>query len=97
MSLRGHPVEEPVTLPDGRVGLVRIGVPEDPYIRKRELDTVAAEVLVDGVVSATVVTLLRPRDNSEARRLAAEIAAGLESGELEPTAGSIEPLALRAP
>ena len=36
---------------------------------------------------------LTDRGCAEARQLAREIAAGLESGKLEPTAGSIEPLA----
>jgi hypothetical protein len=44
MSLRGHPVEEEAVLADGRALRVRIGVPDDPYIRKRELDTVAVEI-----------------------------------------------------
>ena len=97
MSLRGTPVEQTTSLPDGRQALVRIGVPEDDYIAKRELDTVAAEVLVDGQVAASINTVLRPDQDSEARQLAREIAAGLGSGELEPTAGAIEPLVLRVP
>lgn len=97
MSLRGTPVEQTTSLPDGRQALVRIGVPEDDYIAKRELDTVAAEVLVDGQVAASINTVLRPDQDSEARQLAREIATGLGSGELEPTAGAIEPLVLRVP
>lgn len=97
MTLRGEPVEMTATLPDGRDALVRVGVPDDPYIRKRDLDTVAVEVVVDGQVLATVNTVLSAEDSSEARRLAHEISAGLGSGELEPTAGAIEPLALRVP
>src|ERR671928_83321 len=37
MSLRGEPVELPATLPDGRAARVRVGVPEDSYIPRREL------------------------------------------------------------
>ncbi|MBA2462928.1 MAG: hypothetical protein H0V45_14390 [Actinobacteria bacterium] len=44
-------------------------------------------------VLATLNTVLDPEQESEARALAREIAAGLESGDLEPTAGAIEPLA----
>ena len=97
MSLRGAPVEQTTTLPDGRQALVRIGVPDDDYVAKRELDTVAAEVFVDGQVAASVNTVLRAEQDSEARQLVREIAAGLGSGELEPTAGAIEPLVLRLP
>ena len=97
MSLRGTPVEQTTSLPDGRQALVRIGVPEDDYVAKRELETVAAEVLVDGQVAASINTVLRPDQDSEARQLAREIATGLSSGELEPTAGAIEPLVLRVP
>ena len=76
MSLRGEPIEETATLPDGRTVRVRVGVPEDPYIPRRELDTVDIE-LYDG----------------EARELVREVVRGLESGELEPTAAALEPLA----
>jgi len=72
---------------------VRVGVPDDPYIAKRELDTVALELLEDGQVAATVNTVLAPDHESEARRLARDVVTRLESGELEPTAGALEPLA----
>lgn len=97
MSLRGHPVEQPAALPDGRRLVVRVGVPVDPYIRQRENETVVIELLEDGEVAATVNTLLRPRHESEARALAQDVAARLEAGELEPTAGALEPLADRIP
>jgi hypothetical protein len=93
MSLRGNPVEQTATLPDGRVAAVWIGVPDDSYIPKSQLDTVALEVRVDGEVVASLNTVLDARDDSEARRLVREVASGLESGDLEPTAGAIEPLA----
>ena len=44
MSLRGEPLEQEVTLPDGRVVAVRVGVAEDSYIPLRELDTVVIEL-----------------------------------------------------
>jgi hypothetical protein len=93
MSLRGNPVEQTATLPDGRVAAVWAGVPDDSYIRKSQLDTVALEVRVDGEVVASLNTVLDADDDSEARRLVREVASGLESGTLEPTAGAIEPLA----
>ena len=93
MSLRGNRIELSATLPDGRQALVRVGVPDDPYIPRRELDTVDVEILLDGRVAAAVNTILEPEQEHEARELAREIVAGLESGELKPTAGAIEPLA----
>ena len=95
MTLRGEPVETTATLPDGRTVRVRVGVPDDSYIDKRELDTVDVE-LFDGDRSlAFVNTVLDADQTSEALELAREVVAGLESGELEPTAGAIEPLADR--
>src|SRR5918992_656159 len=44
MSLRGRPIEQPAALPDGRQLIVRVGVPQDSYIPRRELDTVAIEL-----------------------------------------------------
>lgn len=78
-------------LPDGRSVRVWIGVPEDAY---RDRDTVAVELsLVDGNHLAAVNTVLDAAQVSEARELAREIVAGLESGKLEPTAAALEPLA----
>jgi hypothetical protein len=93
MSLRGRPIEQPAALPDGRRLVVRVGVPQDSYIPRRELDTVALELVEDGRVSASVNTVLGPEHESEARALVRSVAAGLESGELQPTAGALEPLA----
>ena len=93
MSLRGEPVEQTATLPDGRRVLVRVGVPADSYIPRRELDTVDVELFEDDRVLAAVNTVLDAEQVSEARQLAREIVAGLESGEIEPSAGAIEPLA----
>ncbi len=84
-------------LPDGREVVIRIGVPEDPYIPRRELDTVAIELRAGDGVLATVNTVLAPHHESEARALALQIASGLASGELEATAAAIEPLADRIP
>ncbi|HVM58404.1 MAG TPA: hypothetical protein VMT74_13135 [Gaiellaceae bacterium] len=95
MTLRGEPLERDVTLPDGRVVRVRIGVPDDSYIAKRDLDTVDVELYGNGEHLAVVNTVLDASQVSEARDLLAEIAAGLESGELKPTAAALEPLADR--
>ena len=72
---------------------VRVGVAEDPYVAKKDLDTVTAEIRADEAVLATVNTVLDADQESEAVELAREIAKGLESGELAPTASAIEPLA----
>jgi hypothetical protein len=93
VSLRGSPVEQTASLPDGREIRVWIGVPEDSYISRKELETVDVELYERGRHLAAVNTVLGPRQRSEALQLAREIVKGLESGELEPTAAAIEPLA----
>jgi hypothetical protein len=95
MSLRGTPVDEDATLPDGRVVHVHIGIADDSYVPARERDTVTIELVGDGEHLAAVNTVLEPDQGSEALALAREIVSGLESGALEPTAGALEPLADR--
>lgn len=97
MSLRGRTVEERATLPTGEEVIVRVGVLGDPYIARREIDTVTVELEHAGAHLAAVSTVLGPKHESEAVALAREIKAGLESGALEPTAAAIEPLADRMP
>jgi hypothetical protein len=93
VSLRGRTVEQTATLPDGRRVTVHVGVPEDPYIPRSESETVDVELWSSSAVLAAVNTVLDPEQESEALELAREIARGLESGRLEPTAASIESLA----
>ena len=93
MSLNGNPVELTATLPDGREVLIRIGVPDDSYIAKREIHTVDVELSSGGEHLAAVNSVLLPDQESEALALARHIRDGLQSGELEPTAGAIGPLA----
>ena len=93
MSLRGSPIEQTASLPDGREIRVWVGVPEDSYISRKELETVDVELYEGDRHLAAVNTVLGPRQQSEALQLAREIVRGLESGELEPTAAAIEPLA----
>ena len=93
MSLRGTPIEQEAELPDGRVFLVRVGVLDDSYVARRELHTVVLELVEDGQVAASVNTVLGLEHESEAGALAREVADKLASGELEPTAGALEPLA----
>jgi hypothetical protein len=93
VSLRRRPVERTATLPDGGEVHVRVGIPEDSYIPRRELDTVDVELFVNGRAVAAVNTVLSASQESEALQLAREVVAGLESGELQPTAAALEPLA----
>jgi hypothetical protein len=93
VSLNGRPVERTATLPDGSEVRIRVGIPDDPYIPRRELRTVDVELFDGERALAAVNTVLLPEQESEALALARQIAAGLESGELEPTAAAIEPLA----
>lgn len=92
MSPRDEPVVRPVTVPDGRTGVLRIGLAEDPYLG-RSADTVTLELTLDGEPVAALTTLLGADDVRARRELAEQLAAGLESGDLEPTAGALEPLA----
>jgi hypothetical protein len=86
------PIEERAVLPDGSEALVRIAQLDDPYIED-ESDTVGVEVVVDGQTAVSLNTVLDPDQDTEVRALAEEIVAGLESGELEPTAAAIEAIA----
>jgi hypothetical protein len=93
MSLRGRTIEHTATLPDGRHVVVHVGVPDDPYIPRTELETVDVELHSGGHVLAAVNTVLDPDQESEAEQLAREIVSKLETGEIPPTAHAIEPYA----
>jgi hypothetical protein len=99
MSLRGQPLEQETTLPDGRVVAVRVGLAEDSYIPRRELDTIVLELWDEGRGEhlAGVSTVLSVDDVDEARALLGEVVRGLGDGSLEPTAGALEPLADSVP
>jgi hypothetical protein len=93
VTLRSNPIERDATLPDGRVVRIRVGIADDSYIAKQELDTVTLELIGEGEHLAAVSTVLDADQDSEARALVQEVVVGLESGALEPTAGALEPLA----
>ncbi len=93
MSLRGDPVEQEATLPDGRRLVVRVAVAADSYVARGQLTTVSLELVELEQVVATVNTLLGPRHIREARSLVRNVVTKLESGELQPTAAALEPLA----
>jgi hypothetical protein len=86
-------LEQDATLPDGHVVHVRIGIPEDGYIRSKDIDTVTVELSGHGGHLAAVNSILEPDQVSEALALMRQIVDGLESGGLAPTAGAIAPLA----
>jgi hypothetical protein len=94
VTLRANPIEERVALPDGRDAVVRVAVADDSYLDPRELDTVSLEIRVEGETAVVLNTVLDADQESQARELAGEVATGLRSGDLEPTGGSLEPLAL---
>lgn len=95
VSLRGQPLEREAKLPDGRLVLVRVGLAEDSYIPRKELDTIVLELWDEklGEHVAGVSTVLSAKDSDAARVLVRDVVEGLESGELSPTAGALEPLA----
>ena len=93
MSLHGNPIHENAHLPKGGEVQVFVGMLEDPYIADENMDTVVLELRVGGNVVASVETVLRADQVSEATQLARQVAEGLRSGELEPHASAIEPLA----
>jgi hypothetical protein len=85
-------IEERALLPNGGEALVRVGIFDDPYIDD-ETETVGVELVVDGETTAALNTVLDSDQDAEARQLVQEIVSGLESGDLEPTAAALEPLA----
>ncbi|MDE3189231.1 MAG: hypothetical protein KGL94_00260 [Acidobacteriota bacterium] len=93
MTLRAGPLEHDAKLPDGSVVHVRIGIPEDGYIRAKDIETVTVELSGHGEHLAAVSSILEPDQVSEALALMRQIVDGLESGALAPTAGAIAPLA----
>ena len=93
VSLHAHPIHETVRLPDGRETVIRVGIPEDSYIADRDLNTVVLELRSGRTVLAVVTTILNADQESAARRLADRVAEGLRSGELEPHASALGPLA----
>lgn len=96
MSLRGSPVEEHASLPDGGSVLVWVGVPDDPYIDdKRNLTTVDVQLREGRSVLATLSTVLDPDQTSEALQLAREVKAAIEAGDIGLHASELEPFADR--
>jgi len=95
MSLRGTSIEQELTLPDGRVALLRVGMAHDSYLPENEEETVVLELRIDGHVAATVNTVLEPDQEDEANELAREVIDALGSGHIPPTAAALEQYADR--
>jgi hypothetical protein len=91
VSLRTYTIERPVELPDGRSATLRLGLADDSYIPKREQQTVVLELRIGEHVAASLDTILDPEQEDEGAKLVVELTRKLESGELEPTAGALEP------
>ena len=97
MTLRTSTILRPVKLPDGREATVRLGLADDSYIPKRERETVVLELRIGDHVAAALDTILDPDQEDDGAVLVTEIVRKLERGELEPTAGALEPYADRLP
>ena len=93
VSLHGHPIRETAHLPGGGEVVVHVGMLEDSYVDDKDIDTVVLELRIGGNVVASVETVLSADEVDGAKALARQVADGLASGELEPRASAIEPLA----
>ncbi|MDF2750347.1 MAG: hypothetical protein K0T00_1523 [Gaiellaceae bacterium] len=91
MSLKGNPISETATLPDGRSVQIGVGPVRDPYLGD-DTGTVGIELRDGDEVLAALNTVLDLDQDSEARALARDLRAGLASGALEPTAGALAAL-----
>jgi hypothetical protein len=91
MTLRSTPVVEHASLPGGGTVSVWVGVPDDPYYDdKSQLTTVDIQLHEGRSVVASVSTVLDPDQESEARELARDVKAALESGEIGLHAHDLE-------
>jgi hypothetical protein len=97
VTLRTYTIERALTLPDGREATVRLGLANDSYIPRREQETVVLELLIGARHAAALETVLDSEQEDDGAKLVQEIARKLEGGELEPTAGALEPYADRLP
>ncbi|MFL5927861.1 MAG: hypothetical protein ACJ77E_13100 [Gaiellaceae bacterium] len=96
MSLRTSPMIEHAALPGGGTVEVWVGVPDDPYYDdKSALTTVDVQLREGNAVIASLSTVLDPDQESEARRLAREVKAALEAGQIGLHASELEPFADR--
>jgi hypothetical protein len=91
MSLRTSPVIEHASLPGGGTVTVWVGVPDDPYYDdKSQLTTVDIQLHEGNGVVASMSTALEPEQESEAHKLARDVKAALEAGEIGLHAHDLE-------
>jgi hypothetical protein len=95
VSLRGEPISEHAALPGGGSVEVWVGVPDDPYVDKRELTNVDLQLREGSNVLASITTVLDPDQTSEGRQLAREVRAAIEAERIPLTAAALEPFADR--
>jgi hypothetical protein len=94
VTLRGTPIVEHAQLPHRGTVTIWVGVPDDPYINdKTALTTVDIQLHEGNAVVASLSTVLGPDQASEARALALEVKAAIESGEIGLHASDLEPFA----
>lgn len=94
MGLRTAPILEHAALPGGGEVTVWVGIPDDPYIEdKSKLTTIDIQLHEGRAVVASISTVLEPHQESEARVLAREVKAAIESGEIGLHASELEPFA----
>jgi hypothetical protein len=91
MTLRATPVIEHASLPQGGTVTIWVGVPDDPYYDdKSQLTTVDIQLHEGNGVVASISTVLDPDQDSEARQLARDVKAAIESGEIGLHAHELE-------
>jgi hypothetical protein len=91
MSLRTSPIVEHAALPHGGTVTVWVGIPDDPYYDdKSQLTTVDIQLHEGNAVVASMSTVLDPDQESEARQLARDVKAAIESGEIGLHAHDLE-------
>jgi hypothetical protein len=91
VTLRAAPVVEYARLPGGGEIEIWVGVPDDPYYDdKSQLTTVDLQLHEGKGIVATVSTVLDPDQESQARQLARDVKAAIESGEIGLHAHELE-------
>ena len=95
--MRTYTIERALRLPDGREATIRLGLADDSYIPRRERDTVVLELRIGDSHAAALDTILGAYQEDEGAQLVKELAKKLAAGELEPTAGALEPYTDRLP
>jgi hypothetical protein len=91
MSLFNSPVVEHASLPRGGTVTIWVGVPDDPYYDdKSQLTTVDIQLHEGNGIVASMSTVLDPDQESEARQLARDVKAAIESGEIGLHAHELE-------